>query len=333
MAKPIKGTQNSDLFINGTNNDDKMQGKGGDDTLKGGAGDDDIDGGQGTDTAVYDGSYIDFDIVFKGTGNNKLTVTDTNTSDGDEGSDSLKHVEFLRFRDAVVNVSSGDTWTYAVNAEIDESAQKPATEDMINGSGIPATGFGIATNEDRGIELGLQVIYRQGPTVTTTDDYADGVLNFEVNDGPQSTANGSSANNANRASWSFEYSIATGLNGETTDLNDFTFKLLIDTDPGASETYTELHLVYDPAINNPGTNTADSNGYVWKNDANVTIIPDDDGVTPTVTQNSQNYAFYGIPTYNAGTAFAGPAEFDIVLQAFSGSTLVAQNHISVDVLA
>ncbi|MGD9724991.1 MAG: hypothetical protein AB7V39_01100 [Nitrospiraceae bacterium] len=52
-----------------------------------------------------------------------------------------------------------------------------------------------------------------------------------------------------------------------------------------------------------------------------------------VTQNSQNYAFYGIPDYNAGTGFAGPAEFDIVLQAYDRSnTLIAENHIAVDIV-
>jgi hypothetical protein len=72
---------------------------------------------------------------------------------------------------------------------------------------------------------------RQGPTVASVDGYDDGVLHFVVNDGAQSTRNGSSTDNAARASWSFEYSIATGLNGATTDLSDFTFKLLYDVDP------------------------------------------------------------------------------------------------------
>ena len=88
---------------------------------------------------------------------------------GRDGSDSLKHVEFLRFSDAVVNLGSGDTWHYSVNAAADPAAQDPSSPgNLFAGSGIPATGFGLARNEDAGIELGLQVIYRQGPVVTSS---------------------------------------------------------------------------------------------------------------------------------------------------------------------
>ncbi len=43
------------------------------------------------------------------------------------------------------------------------------------------------------------MIYRQGPAVTTTDNYNDGILRFAVASGAQSTANGSSSGNAGRA--------------------------------------------------------------------------------------------------------------------------------------
>src|SRR5262249_21941856 len=151
-------------------------------------------------------------------------------------------------------------WHYGVNTAVDASAQDPSHPGTLYvGTGIPATGFGTATNEDAGIELGLQVIYRQGPTVTTADTYADGVLHFAVNDGPQSTANGSSANNAGRAAWSFEYSIATGLNGETTDLGDFTFQLLYDVDPGAGTNYRTLTLEAETT-----PQAAGQSGYQWR---------------------------------------------------------------------
>ncbi|MBX9824727.1 MAG: cadherin-like domain-containing protein [Xanthobacteraceae bacterium] len=438
MAKPIQGTPQNNNPIVGTSKSDKIQGKGGDDVIIGGRGDDSIDGGKGFDTAVFSGSFFDYAISIKGTGNDKVTVTDL-VADRD-GTDSLKQVEALQFQDVTIrldqnnaaitradsagtdedhsvtiNVLSNDAdfeghalgitqvdgqaisvggtvvlasgatvtlnanqtltydpanafqglnggetgndsftytvtdsqgavsspatvslaidgaWeapTYTVNGTLDESAQKPATNDMIVGSGIPASGFGLAHADDAGIELGLQVIYRQGPTVTTADDYADGVLKFAVNDGPQSTANGSSANNAGRASWSFEYSIATGLNGETTSLDDFKFKLLIDTDPTAAINYKTL--VLEPE----GTpQPANQSGFQWRDaDTHLVAIADDAG-NANVTQNSQNYAFYGLPGYNAGTGFAGPGEFDIVLQAYDSSdTLIAQNHIQVDVL-
>jgi hypothetical protein len=184
--------------------------------------------------------------------------------------------------------------------------------------------------EDAGIELGLQVIYRQGPTVTTADDYADGVLSYTVNDGAQSTANGSSANNSARAAWSFEYSIVTGLNGETTDLGDFTFKLLVDKDPTAAIDYNELLMRVDPLA--PGT--ADT---IWQLvGPNVDVIGDDAGnpaLPGTVAQNSQNisFAFYGLGAY-AGAGFPA-GQFDISLQAFDAlNTLIGENHIQVNVV-
>ena len=245
------------------------------------------------------------------------------------GTDTLEDVEFLQFDDALVNVATGDTWQYSVNAVPDAAAQDPMSPgNLFAGSGIPATGFGLARNEDAGIELGMQIIYRQGPTVTTTDDYADGVLRFSVADGPQSTVNGSFQNAANRAVWSFQYSIATGLSGETTDLDSFDFKLLIDVDPTAATSYVTLEL--EPELT---PQAAGQSGFQWRDEA-TTLVPiaDDEG-NANVTQNSQNYAFYSVPGYDIGSLFAGPAVFDIQLQAFdTGGNLIAQNHIAVDVI-
>ena len=114
------------------------------------------------------------------------------------------------------------------------------------------------------------MIYRQGPTVTSTDDYADGVLHFSVNDGPQSTTNGTFANNANRAAWSFEYSIVTGLNGETTDPDDFTFKLQYDVDPGAGTSYRTLVLE---------SGGVGASGHQWRDQGTGLVFIADDSAT------------------------------------------------------
>jgi hypothetical protein len=330
MAKPIQGTKQNDpvAVLTGTNGNDKLKGKDGNDALRGGLGNDDIDGGGGIDTAVYTGSINDYVVSFKGTGNNKITV-----SGGTDGTDSLKHVEFLQFDDGMVNLQNGSEWGYAVNATVDPSAQDPASPgNLFAGSGIPATSFGTATNEDAGIELGLQVIYRQGPTVATTDDYADGVLHFQVNDGPQSMANGSFADNASRAAWSFEFSVATGLNGETTDLNDFTFKLLYDVDPGLGTNYRTLTLEAETTAQATG-----QSGFQWRDEGTGLVFIADDEGTANVTQNSENYAFAFFQSFLGGayapTGFAGPAHFDIQLQAFdTTNSLIAANHIVVDVI-
>jgi hypothetical protein len=548
MPAPIKGTKGNDLNLNGTNGNDKLQGKGGNDTIFGGKGNDDIDGGQGFDTAVYLGSFWDYVITVKGTGNDKVTVHDAVANR--DGTDSLKQVEALQFGDGTVirldqnnaavtrndaattnedtstvvdvlandkdfegdaltitaingiaiaiggsvvlasgatvtlnanqtltynpngsfetlnnggpngsdlfqytvtdskgasstgnasvtitgvndapvanndtastdedtpvninvrgndtDVDVGDTLTithvdgtaiavggtvavsggtvmlnadgtltytpndalggstvqhnfsytvsdgdasstanvavdveglydvtYVVNGSVDGSAQDTPGF-LFAGSGIPANGFGLVESAQTGIELGLQVIYRQGPVVLTTDDYADGVLRFSVNDGPQSAANGSFANNANRAAWSFEYSIATGLNGATTDLGDFTFKLLYDVDPGAGTSYRTL--VLEAETTPP---VAGQSGYQWRDVGTGLVFISDDEGNANVTQNSENYGFaffqsFLTSAYGPGSGFVGPAVFDIMLEAYDPSNnLVARNHIAVDVI-
>src|SRR4051812_1549457 len=107
MAKPIQGTKQADLNLMGTDNNDTMQGKDGNDFITGGKGNDNIDGGNGIDTAVYSGNYADYSITAKGTGNDKITVSDSVA--GRDGTDQLKHVEFLKFADAIFDVNNDVT--------------------------------------------------------------------------------------------------------------------------------------------------------------------------------------------------------------------------------
>jgi hypothetical protein len=226
------------------------------------------------------------------------------------------------------------SWNYAVNVNPDAAAQDPASPgNLFVGSGIPAENFGTARNEIAGIELGMMVLYRQGPTIASLDDYDDGVLHFAVNSGPQSTTNGSPSNNLTRAAWNFTFSIATGLNGPGTDLGDYTFQLLYDVDPSAGTSYRVLTL--EPE----GTpQAAGQSGFQWRDQgSNMVFILDDEG-NANVTQNSQNYGFgfyqaFLTAAYGPGSGFAGPAQFDIVLQALDGAQLIARNHIVVDVAA
>ena len=221
-------------------------------------------------------------------------------------------------------------WTYAVNIPPDASAQDPASSgNLYVGSGIPAANFGTATNAAAGIELGMMVLYRQGPNIVPTDDYDDGALAFDVASGPQSTTNGSFANNATRAAWNYTFSIATGLGGATTTLADFTFQLLIDVDPGPGTTFRTLQLEAEAT-----PQAAGQSGYAWRDLLTNTFPIQDDEGTTTVTQNSQNYAFYQAlltSQYDALNGFAGPAQFDVVIQALDGAQLIARNHIVVNV--
>jgi hypothetical protein len=329
MGKPIQGTKQADLDLMGTDNNDTIQGKDGNDHITGGHGDDNIDGGNGIDTAFYSGNFADYTITTKGTGNDKITVSDSVS--GRDGTDSLKHVEYLQFADATYNVQTGafDQWHYHVNATLDDSAQDPAHPGtMIAGSGIPATAFGIAHNPsaDTGIELGLAVHHRSGApadaAVQSTDNYDDGVLHYQV-------AAGADPGNANRAEWNFDYSVATGVDGQPTHLSDFNFKLLVDVDPTANTNYLEF------TMSSGGASTA---GVHWTDQYGHTIV-DDEGIGNLVAQNSENFGFGmfrdsdpvtpGAQNYNFG-----PGHFDVVLEAHSlvDNHLLAANHIVVDVI-
>jgi hypothetical protein len=441
MAQPIKGTKQADLNLVGTAGNDKIQGKAGNDFIKGGQGNDDIDGGEGFDTALFSGSFFEYLIQAKGTGNDKVTVTDTMANR--DGTDSLKHVEALKFNDVtillgqnnaavtradaattdedtavVINVLANDvdfegnaltitqidgqaitvggsvvlasgavvtlnanmtlsydpgassfqslnggeqgienftytvtdsqgassapedvtvtidglweTPTFITNGEVDETGQKPGTEDVINGTGIPATGYYLVRAEDAGIELGMQIHYRNGPVVLATDGngYGDGLIEFQVADGPQTPATSPGFPAAlNRAAWSFDYSVITGLNGETTDLADFTFKFSVDIDPTAGTNFQVFTMA--PL-------GAESANVHWTNQFGDLVV-DDKGISGEVAQNSRNLAFYDVDHVTPGTQpydpLFGPGDFDIILEAFDGSnTLIASNHFLVHVI-
>lgn len=330
MAKPIQGTKQSDLTLTGTDGNDTIQGKDGNDYITGGKGNDNIDGGNGIDTAVYSGNFAQYQILAKGTGNDKITVTDSVA--GRDGTDSLKQVEYLQFADATYNVKTGavDQWHYHVNATLDDSAQDPAHPGtMIAGSGIPATAFGIAHNASAGagIELGLAVHHRSGPSVDadvqSTDNYNDGVLHFQV------AAGADPAFPLTRAEWNFDWSVATGVDGQGTQLDDFNFKLLIDVDPTAATNFREYTMA--PV----GASTANVH---WI-DQYGNIIGDDEGIANMVAQNSANYGFGHLrdsdPSAIVGSIYNfGPAQFDIILEAHAlvDNHLLALNHIVVDVI-
>ncbi|TDK50649.1 right-handed parallel beta-helix repeat-containing protein [Antarcticimicrobium luteum] len=333
----LRGGDGDDLLAGG-DGDDRMSGGKGDDGFDGGAGNDRIDGGKGIDIASYSGSVGDYDLAFKG--HDKIVVTDLRAGSPD-GVDQLKKIEILHFT-AGTPALEDDIWlntdpgtTLAIGAELDPSARTPGGT-MLVGSGIPADDFAVVRSAEAGVELGLSVIYRQGPSVDAVGVNGDGSVQYIVNDGPQSTVNGSFADNAGRAAWSFQYSIATGLEGESTDLSDFTFTLSIDVDPGEDTDFRVLTMV------DPGVPLGNDTGFLWLDPEGAPVIGDDGG-NANVAQNSENFAFGFIEDYiDADPLTAGiqdysdagfpEGEFDIRLSAYdSGGALIAQNTIAVDV--
>ncbi|MBV7394001.1 VCBS domain-containing protein [Mameliella sediminis] len=92
--------------ITGSNAGDEINAGDGNDTVQGGGGDDLIRGNDGDDTAVYLGSIFDF-LIYDGQGN-ATVVEDTNAGDGDEGTDTLKHVGTLEFADFTYSVGANN---------------------------------------------------------------------------------------------------------------------------------------------------------------------------------------------------------------------------------
>lgn len=92
----INSLQGDDTVI-GSEFDDRIYLGSGDDSAQGGGGNDIVVGGDGTDTAVYRGSIFDF--TWSEIRTDILEVTDTNTTNGDDGTDTLRGVEQLQFDD------------------------------------------------------------------------------------------------------------------------------------------------------------------------------------------------------------------------------------------
>ncbi|SFE75548.1 hypothetical protein SAMN04488523_11043 [Sulfitobacter brevis] len=292
-----------------------------------------VDGKKGFDAVILPGEIGDYTIEQKG---KKFTLTDD-----DGGIYKLKKIESVVFDgdtvgtadDMVFNTSLGTVMS--PDTSIDLSGQTTGGN-LLVGSGIPASDFVVVRSEADGLELGLSIIYRQGPSVDPVSVDPDGTVHFLVNDGSQSTVNGSSDDNAGRAAWSFQYSAITGLNGETTDLGDFTFMLKIDVDVTEGVDYRTFTMV------DPGFAIPNATGMYWVDEDNTPVIGDDGGNT-NVAQNSENFAFGFINNYidadpdtpgmqsYTGDGFP-EGEFDIVLEAYNaGGDLIASNHIVVDV--
>ena len=74
--------------------------------LKGTAGDDNVDGENGDDSFVFSGARAGYSIT-----NNGTTVTDIDATDGDDGTDTLANIEFLKFTDQTVATEDFQVYT------------------------------------------------------------------------------------------------------------------------------------------------------------------------------------------------------------------------------
>lgn len=172
-------------------------------------------------------------------------------------------------------------------------------EQMFYGTGNSNDGFNIVRHEGAGVELALKA-KEFGPNGGDYDsgNYSydvDGVLHYHVN-------TGASPDNPNRADWSLDYAATVLPQGAD---ESWQFKLFIDIDEADGVNFVEIPMTAFAGL------TQGSSNYGFNSIRNAIDI--DDG-----TAGVQPYAF-------------GVGEFDILLQAYVGGSLIASNHIVVHV--
>ncbi len=121
----INGLEGNDT-LTGASGNDVINGGAGNDTITGGAGNDTIDGGAGSDTAYIAGNWRDFSIVSYND-NGSLAYRDNNLADGNQGTDVLSNIEWLR-------QDFGGLWEVSLGGQGDDVLTSSAGQwDIING--------------------------------------------------------------------------------------------------------------------------------------------------------------------------------------------------------
>jgi hypothetical protein len=312
MSKAVK--------IKGTNNDDVI--------LQNSAAKENIDGKKGIDAVIYSGSFADYTIDYgKSGGGGNLKIKVINETNGVV--DDIKKVEWLRFDDALFNVSKNVTHF----SDATSSTINPATGNLWFGSGNNANHFNLAILNSHDIEMGLKVKLRSvanGDFQPVNVD-PDATAYYEVPAGLQS---------ATRALWNFEFVVNTGLNGSTNTLSDFTFKMAI-TQTTVTDAKTTVVYTLDPNTHVWGNavaavNPADPAASFFSGDDFAPTYPT--GTVPAdlwaqVATNSVNLGFGPMQNVFGPVADATQAgtQYDIQLQAYNGVELIGVVSSVIDV--
>ena len=266
------------------------------DYFYGGAGDDSMTGGETGDTAVYSGSRLDFDI--SGNADGLVAVSDGNTADGNEGSDTLDDFD-LQFSDGTVRFEA------ALQRGVPETTAGGGNEDSDNfhpGTGNSNVDFVVHDNTEAQIEVAIKAKGR-GHLPDPLDVGVEGATYF-AETGISSGAAGL---------WNFDYSI---VDYGAADISADTYSISIVAD------FTDIHgnttqgvMVFDPIAHRTAT------GEDYYQDAS--------GATDGL-QNSQNIGWY-FDDYDA----SAPGHYDLVLTVRDAGTgeIVGQTEMRVEVAA
>ena len=197
--------------------------------------------------------------------------------------------------------------------EIDETGQKPATEDMVVGTGIPADDFVIFTSTDHDVELALKLHHRFGSQadIQPTSIDGDGTANYDAPSGSGPAGSGV------RANWNFDFSVNTGIDGSDNTLDDYAFRIVIESGDGERAVFNLRNVA-------PGVTP-------WLNSSNQGFS-DDDGVNAQLSQNSVNLGFAFMQAIFGSDYNDAGEHYDIYLQAFDNTHLIGEVHQSIDIV-
>ncbi|MCA1868907.1 DUF4214 domain-containing protein [Agrobacterium genomosp. 3] len=218
---------------------------------------------------------------------------------------------------------------------IDASAIAPGNK-LFVGSGNTATGFNVVRHEGAGIELALKAKVRGGTDYDPVEK--DGFVQYDVAAGnaPAGPSWGPPAK------WSFDFSVATGLNeqNKAKTLNDYTFKALVDIDRTDGVKYLTFEMQKGTA-----SSPAVTPWVLVKEDGTLDMagFADEELNAGTanakISQNSVNFGFNFLETAIDGNPQTpeidqydfGKGTFDIKFVAYEAGTVkeLASNHIQV----
>jgi hypothetical protein len=197
----------------------------------------------------------------------------------------------------------------------DHGTATTSDDEMFFGDGNLPTNYNIVVDTKADIELGLKIHYRQGDDITPITVDADGTAHYEAPAGTQvvDPAHGVSVAHPNRAAWNFDFSVNTGIDGSTNTLDDFDFRIIIESGDGEVGVFDLQHV--GPG-NTPWVDAALTGGFA-----------DEDGSNPQLSQNSVNLGFNFLKNIFGTDALDAGETYDIKLQAFDDKgKIVAQVH-------
>ena len=177
----IEGGTGDDLLHGGTWGNDTLLGGTGSDTLDGGRyndiliggeGDDVILGGWGYDRLVYSGQSGDYSISMDSDGT--ITITDNNTLDGNDGTDTIYDIEIIKFSDTEL---APDSYTLFLDGNdisvvnTNDIIARPAVE--IAGENIEFTNDGVSLST---LDTAPGSRHSYSPTAIFVSDEASGTI-------------------------------------------------------------------------------------------------------------------------------------------------------------